>query len=69
MNHVARERRDNRGSVRDGGSGLQMDYGSCLYMPDIHVRNKVTNDEDLTLCLYIPQQRPLVLTVIKKSQN
>lgn len=54
MNHVARERRDNRGSVRDGGSRLQMDYGSCLYMPDIHVRNKVTNDEDLTLCLYIP---------------
>lgn len=54
MNHVASEMRDNRVSVRDGGSALQMDYSSCLYMPDRHVRNKVTNDENLTLCLYIP---------------
>lgn len=54
MNHVASQMRDNRVSVRDGGSALQMDYSSCMYMPDRHVRNKVTNDEDLTLCLYIP---------------
>lgn len=57
-NHVASEQRDNRVSVWDGGSELQMDDGSCFYMPDRHVRNKVTNDEDLTLCLYSPITAP-----------
>lgn len=66
MNHVASERRDNRESVRDGGIGLQMDYGSCLYMPDRNVRNKVTKDEDLALCLFI--QPTTALPVVDFSQ-
>lgn len=53
MNHVANERRDNRVSVREGHIELQMDYGSCLYMPDRRVRNEVVNDEDLASCLLI----------------
>lgn len=57
-NHVASERRDDRVSVGDGGSELQMVDGSCFYMPDRHVRNKVTNDEDLTLCFYSPITAP-----------
>lgn len=51
MKHVTSERKDNRVSVRDGDSELRVDYGSSLYMPDRYVKNKVTNDEDLTLCL------------------
>lgn len=39
-----------------------MDDGSCFYMPDRHVRNKVTNDEDLTLCLYGPITAPPAVT-------
>lgn len=54
MNHVVSERRDNRVSVGDGGSELQMDYGSSLYMQDRHVRNKITNDEDTNKYQQIP---------------
>lgn len=53
INHVAGERRDNRVSVKDRRIEIQMDYGSCLYMPDRRVRNKVMNDKDLASCLLI----------------